>query len=121
MGLCSGLTGLGGGLILSPYFCETKLIPEKHIPALVSSLMFCISFVSILGQVSHVGLSFVFTNSSYWWLCFFLLFIPAFLGLIVGHFYNVKTLPDQLRRNVLRRLIQIMFVCLSIELIYKCF
>ena len=35
MGLCSGLTGLGGGVILSPLFHESRQIPSSKIPGTV--------------------------------------------------------------------------------------
>ena len=58
MGMCSGLTGLGGGMILGPYFYESRKIPLSNIPAVVSCMMLPVSLFSLFGQISHGGFSF---------------------------------------------------------------
>ena len=72
MGLCSGLTGLGGGMIVSPYLHEVsaaappeqkaapeafKAIPARNISAVVCASMF---FVSLFAGAGHISAERVF-------------------------------------------------------------
>jgi len=115
MGICSGFTGLGGGMILGPYLYESHRMPVKNIPAVVSCIMFFVSSFSLIGQVSRIGFS--FGNSSHWWFCFFLLLIPSFFGLGFGYFVNIRQQNIKWRRLFLRIIAAVMFLKLTLELI----
>ena len=115
MGICSGGTGLGGGMILSPYLHESRKIPAQNIPAVVSCIMFFVSSFSLLGQMSRPG--FVFASSGPWWFCFFLLFIPSLVGLCFGYFFNIRQKNIHWRRLILRGAVALMFCKMTIELI----
>ena len=114
MGICSGLTGLGGGMILSPYLYESYRIPVQNIPAVVSCIMFFVSSFSLIGQISRIGFS--FGNTSHWWFCFFLLLIPSFFGLGFGYFVNIRQKNIKWRRLFLRVIVAAMFLKLTVEL-----
>ena len=119
MGICSGFTGLGGGMILSPFLHESQRMPAQNIPAVVSSIMFFVSFFSLLGQFSRVGFS--FGSSSYWWFCFLLLLIPSLFGLSLGYFANIRQKNILLRRLFLRLTVAIMFLKITVELAISVF
>ena len=114
MGVCSGLTGLGGGMILSPFLHESENIPVRNIPALVSCIMLFVSSFSLLGQFSQTGL--VFTNDSESLFIYFLLMAPSFLGLLVGYFVNIRQKNIKLRRILLRIAVAVVFLKMTIEL-----
>lgn len=114
MGICSGFTGLGGGMILSPFLHESGRMPAQNIPAVVSSIMFFVSSFSLIGQMSRTGFSFGY--SSHWWLCFFLLFIPSCIGLCLGYFANIRQKNIRWRRLFLRFAVAIMFCKLTLEM-----
>ena len=114
MGTCSGLTGLGGGIILSPFLHESELVSPKHIPAITSWIMFFISCAGLLGQISQTEVLYspeiVFVYIS---LC-----LPSFAGLFCGYFFNLKQENKQLRKKILRALIFIMLIKMSLELTF---
>ena len=114
MGLCSGLTGLGGGMILSPYLHESERMPAQNIPAVVSCIMFFVSSFSLLGQISQKGFSFI--QSSEAWFFYWILFIPAFFGLFIGYVVNLKQKNIKLRRLLLRIGVWFMFLKMTVEL-----
>lgn len=116
MGVCSGFTGLGGGLILSPYLHESHQMPAKNIPAVSSCIMFFVSFFSVLGQISHIGFSFLYNETL--WFCFFLLFIPACVGLCFGYIINIRQKDIWWRKLILRIIVAVMFFKITIELVY---
>lgn len=118
MGICSGFTGLGGGMILSPYFHESRQIPLKNIPALVSCIMFCVSVFSLLGQMLRTNYL-PFSNFSQWKMYFFLLLIPSLMGLIFGYVANIRHKNLKWRRLILRVAVGVMFVTLSFEMMDK--
>ena len=115
MGGCSGLTGLGGGMILSPYFHESRQIPLKNIPAAVSCIMFCVSVFSFLGQMLRTDYL-PFDNFSKWRIYFFLLLIPSLIGLSFGYAANIRHKNLKWRRLILRSAVAVMFVTLSFEM-----
>ena len=114
MGVCSSLTGLGGGMILSPFLHESEHIPAKNIPALVSCIMLFVSSFSLLGQFSQTGL--VFAESSDGLFIYLLLLLPAFAGLLIGYVANVKQKNIKLRRLLLRIAVTVIFLKMTIEL-----
>ncbi len=116
MGICSGSTGLGGGMILSPYLYESQKMPAQNIPAVVSCIMFFVSSFALIGQISRMGLSFV--SSPQWQFCFFLLLIPSLIGLGLGYFANIRQKNIKRRRVVLRFIAIIMLLKLTAELIF---
>ena len=115
MGGCSGFTGLGGGMILSPYFHESRQIPLKNIPAVVSCIMFCVSVFSLLGQTLKTD-DLPFSHFSLWRIYFFLLLIPSLTGLIFGYVANIRHKSLKWRRLILRTAVGVMFVTLSFEM-----
>ena len=115
MGICSGLTGLGGGMILSPFLHESEHIPAKNIPALVSCIMLFVSSFSLAGQSSQLGLFFI-ESSEDSLLIYFLLLCPAFAGLLVGYFVNVKQKNIKLRRFLLRIAVSVVFLKMTAEI-----
>jgi len=115
MGLCVGLTGLGGGFIISPYFHESKLIPTKNVSAVVCVAMFCTSLVAIFSWIS--GMDFSFSPRPFWWFCYGLLLVASVLGLAVGLYFNLKDQYPIRRRFWLRLLLILMFLQVSGELI----
>ena len=116
MGFCVGLTGLGGGFIISPYLHESKQMPAKNVSAVVCFSMFFTSLFAIFGQIQ--GTKFPFENNSFWWSCYFILLIPSILGLFIGYFLNIKDKSKRRRSLLLRFLVCIMFVKLSVEIFY---
>ena len=115
MGICSGGTGLGGGMILSPFLYESRSMPVQNIPAVVSCIMFVVSSLALLGQISRLGFSFIFAPA--WQSCFFLLFIPSLAGLGLGWFANIRQKNIKWRRLFLRMAVTIMFLKLTAEII----
>ena len=118
MGICSGFTGLGGGMILSPFLHESKIVPTKNISALVASVMFFVSTFALLGQLSQINF---LVNSSSLWFTFFLLLVPSLFGLIFGYYVNIKQKKQIWRRLLLRALVLLMFLHLSLELMGSVF
>ena len=114
MGICSGLTGLGGGMILSPFLHESESIPAKNIPALVSCIMLFVSSFSLLGQFSQNSLFFISSSDSIFF--YFLLLIPSFIGLFIGYFVNIKQKDINLRKLFLRVAVAIVFLKMTAEL-----
>ena len=115
MGICSGLTGLGGGMILSPFLHESEMIPPKNIPALVSCIMFFVSGFSLLGQFSQTELFFAsFSKNLFFY--YILLLIPSFVGLFIGYFVNVQQKDIKLRRLLLRLAVVAVFLKMTIEI-----
>lgn len=119
MGICAGGTGLGGGMILSPYFHESEEMPIQNIPAVVSCIMFFVSAFALLGQTSRMNFS--FEQSSQWWFCFFLLLIPSLFGMGLGYVANIRQKNISWRRLFLRLVVAIMFFKLTVELSYSVF
>ena len=117
MGLCVGLTGLGGGFILSPYLHESKQMPSKNVSAVVCVSMFFTSLFAIFGQIQGTG--FFLKNGAFWWLCYFILLVPSLLGLFIGYFFNRKDTSKKRRSLLLSLLVAIMFVKLSAEILYS--
>jgi len=114
MGFCAGGTGLGGGMILAPYLYESNKIPVKNIPALISCIMFFVSSSSLIGQITHLGVSFIY--APLWQMCFFVLFIPSLIGLCFGYIANVRQHNIKWRRWFLRFMAGSMFLKLTWEL-----
>lgn len=112
MGTCSGLTGLGGGILLSPLLHESRSLPTQKITPVISVATLLISFFALLGQEKGAGFS---SNSSYWWICCFVLLAFAGVGLSFGHLLNKK--PYSSTRRLLVRLLTLFVFCIvTIEL-----
>ena len=112
MGACSGLTGLGGGILLSPLLHENQSLPSQKIAPLVSVTSFFLSFFALLGQEKGGGF---FSNSAYWWICCAILIVSAVLGLSFGQLLNRKA-HTQTRRFLVRVLTFCVFCMVSLEL-----
>ena len=112
VGSCSGLTGLGGGIVLSPLLHESRSLPARKIAPLICVSTLFISFFALLGQERGAG---VFSNSSHWWKCCFILLACSCVGLLVGHLLNKKE-RSRLRRLLVRGLTFLMFCIVTGEL-----
>ena len=125
MGLCSGLTGLGGGMIASPYLHESKRVPVRNISAVVCLSMFFTSFFAVLGQIlagqtgaaRMAGGNFLFDTSPHWRFCLFLLLGASVMGLMIGYAANARCQSSKRRRWILRSAIAVMFLKMSWELL----
>ena len=116
-GACSGLTGLGGGVILSPFFHESNFIPSKNIPAVMSCLLFCVSISSLIGQMSQKA--FILTSSSELLLVCAQMLPGYLLGAAAGYVVNIKQTDFQLRKKIVRILVFVMFIKMSAEVFLK--
>ena len=106
MGFCTGLTGIGGGTILSPILHESRLISVHKIPGTICVIMFPIAVFSLLAQ--GIGTQFPLSISSLWWTSFFIMFISSMLGFIIG--YNTKFKSHKTSRSIVRILVLLMFL-----------
>lgn len=110
MGLCSGLTGVGGGIILSPLLHESSVLSLKKISPSLSFATLFMSVFALLGQLSkgislNVSMKSVFPN----------LLLFAVLGLALGHFFHGR---DKRRKRIfiVRTVTVILFLKVSMEL-----
>ena len=115
MGLCSGFTGLGGGIILSPLFHESRQVPVSKIPGTVCLITLPISFFSLLAQ--FIGSDFPSSTSPHWWLAFAVLLSSSLLGVAIGH--NVKYKPSRAPRYFVRGFIALLFLKVTGELFFS--
>lgn len=117
MGVCSGFTGLGGGMILSPFLHESQIIPAKSIPAVSACIMSCVGLFALFGQISQKGLSFI-ESPDIFWSIYLSLFLPSVLGLFFGHIVNLKQKNILWRRWILRIAVLLMFLKMTFELVF---
>ena len=116
-GFSSGLTGVGGGLILSPFFHESRLIPSKNIPAVLAVIFFFITSFSLLGQIMQNSLNLT-ESSSVFLVC--LQILPGYLlGSVVGYIVNKKQNKAQLRRQIIRFLVLAFFIKMTVEVFFE--
>ena len=113
VGISSGLAGLGGGLVLSPLFHETRRISVPRISANICAVMSFILFFSLMGQ--WVGTQFLLHSSLLWWRTFFILLISAWIGSLTGHYANQR-LQVSNRRFWIRLAVFVVFVKVSLEM-----
>jgi len=112
-GFSSGLTGVGGGLILSPFFHESRLIPSKNIPAVLSVIFFFVTGFSLLGQTLQNSLNFT-ESSDVFRVC--LQILPGyFLGSVAGYILNKRQKKARLRRQIIRFLVLGFFIKMTVE------
>lgn len=112
MGACSGLTGLGGGILLGPLLYESRKVSTRHIAPIISVSTLFISFFALLGQDKGASL---LSNSSHWRLCCLILLISSCFGLVFGHLLNKKQ-HSGLRRLLVRGLTFLMYCIVTGEL-----
>ena len=115
MGLCVGLTGLGGGFIISPYLHETRRIPPKNVSPIACVAMFLTCFLAVVSQ--SLATDFPYGNNSFWWQCYFIMLASSIVGVFVGYFLNEKDKNLHRRRWILRGVVVIMFCKVFAELI----
>ena len=118
-GFSSGLTGVGGGLILSPFFHESRLIPSKNIPAVMSVLFLFVTSFSLLGQITQNSLN--LTGSSEVFLVCLQILPGYLLGSIAGYILNNKQNEPLLRRQIIRFLILLLFLKMTLEILSPLF
>ena len=114
MGLCSGLTGLGGGVILSPLLHESHALPLKKISPSVSFVTLFMAVFAISGQQWR-GLSLLENESLKF--VFPVLLVFAILGLSLGHVFHGRGERRQ-RVFIVRTLVGILFLKVSVELLF---
>ena len=113
-GFSSGFTGVGGGMILSPFFHESRLIPAKNIPAVMSVLLLCVVSFSLLGQITQNSLN-LRDSSEIFLVC--LQILPGYLlGSILGYIVNIKQNNPQIRRQLIRFLVLLLFLKMTVEI-----
>lgn len=113
VGLCTGLTGIGGGALLSPALHESKLVSTQKIPGTICVIMFPIACIGLLAQV--VGTDFPRNLPAIWWHGFFTLMSASVIGAIIG--YNVKFKTRRAPRYIVRVLVFLIFCKVTGELI----
>lgn len=112
MGLCSGLAGIGGGIILSPLLHESSLLSLKKISPSLSFVTLFLSVFALSGQLSqgislHASMKTVLFN----------LILFAIIGLVLGHFFHGK--DDRKKRIfIVRTVTVVLFLKVSTELIF---
>ena len=112
IGSCSGLTGLGGGIVLSPLFHESRSLSVRKIAPVICVSTLFVSFFALLGQETGAG---IFANSTHWRICCFVLLASSVAGLFLGHRLNKRALT-KLRRLVVRGLTFFAFGVITAEL-----
>lgn len=112
MGLCSGLSGLGGSLILSPLLHESKALPFKRIAPSVSVVTWFFAVFAISGQQWR---GFSIWDQDLFRQAFPILLVSAFVGLTVGHIFH-KSDDRKRRLLIIRILITALFLKVSVEL-----
>lgn len=115
MGLCSGLTGMGGGMILSPLLHESGILSLKKIAPSLSFTTLFISVFALMGQLSND----IYLNASMKSVFFYLLLF-ALSGLALGHFFHGR---DNKKKRILivRTVTMLLFLKVSMELVFLYF
>ena len=112
MGLCSGLTGMGGGMILSPLLHESGILSLKKISPSLSFTTLFMSAFALMGQLSNG----IYLNASMKSV-FFNLLLFALSGLALGHFFHGRDNKEK-RIFIVRTVTMILFLKVSMELIF---
>ena len=115
-GACSGLTGLGGGLILSPFLHESDSVPVREIAGLVAACSLVSSCFSLLG-LSLEGSLLLFHSSS-WTQDFLYISLPAGLGIFLGHLLNIRK-KTRLRRLIVRAITLTVSLFIGLDLLTR--
>ena len=114
MGLCSGLTGLGGGVIISPLLHESPALPLKKISPSIALVTLFMSVFALSGQ-QWQGFSILENNSLK--LVFPVLLFFAVLGISLGHLFHGR--GERHKRLLIVRLITgILFLKVTAELLF---
>ena len=114
MGLCSGLTGLGGGVIISPLLHESPALPLKKISPSVALVTLFMSVFALSGQ-QWKGFS-IWENASLK-VAFPVLLLFAVLGLSLGHLFHGR--GERHKRLLIVRLITgTLFLKVTVELLF---
>ena len=114
-GSCSGLTGLGGGLILSPFLHESSMLEVRKRVGLITSISLCNSLFSLLGIEMRSSLLLVFSENTS---VLQILIAGGFVGLVLGHFFNIRE-KASLRKWAVRAIIALVFICILVDLAYR--
>ena len=113
MGLCSGLSGLGGSAILSPLLHESEALPFQKIAPSVSVVTWILVVLAVSGQ-QWQGVS--IWNQDLFRQTFPVLLVFAFTGLTSGHFLH-KSNDKRRRLLMIRILTAALFLKVSLELL----
>ncbi len=101
-GLLSGITGIGGGLILTPTFIIKKIVDHNKISPTINCLIFLGSLTAVIGYMnfddSYPQLGAVHLNIG------FTVFVFAFFGSLLGIRLNSK-ISEELRKRIFSTLL----------------
>jgi uncharacterized membrane protein YfcA len=86
IGFISGLTGIGGGVYLSPFLYFSKWGEEKKIAATTSLFIAVNSWVALIPMLFQ-SRNLLFDNSTYY------MFIAVLAGAVLGNLTALKFLP----------------------------
>lgn len=113
IGLLAGLSGIGGGIFMSPVLHLIRWSDARRISAFASIYILINSIAGVAGQLTKAGLaSFTGPLASYW-----PLLIAVLIGGQLGSHLGVKILPV----TILRRLTAILVGYVAITLLIKVF
>ena len=115
MGLCSGLTGLGGGVIISPLLHESSILPLKKISPSIAIVTLFMSVFALSGQQWQ---GFSLWESASFKAVFPVLLFFAVSGLSLGHFFHSRGERDK-RILVVRAITGILFLKVTAELLFS--
>ena len=113
MGGCSGLTGLGGGVVLSPVLHGSGILPARKVAPLICVVTAPVSFFALAGQ--ELGAGFLLSNSFFWWRDCLTALLSALTGLLFGHLLDRRE-RSRLRRVLARGLTLFLFCALAGEI-----
>ncbi len=113
VGLLAGLSGIGGGIFMSPVLHLIRWSDARRISAFASVYILINSVAGVAGQLVKGGpASFAEPLASYW-----PLLIAVFVGGQIGSYLGVKILPVQ----ILRGLTALLVGYVAMTLLYKVF
>ena len=110
IGFVSGVSGIGGGIFLSPILFLTRAGRSKHIVTAASFFILINSISGIIGQLTKNTVLDQIHN--YWFLLFTVL-----IGGQIGNFLNLKILPTR----ILVFLTSVLVIFVALRMGYKIF
>jgi len=110
LGFVSGVTGIGGGIFLSPILFLLRAGKSKHIVTTASLFILINSISGIIGQLTKNAVLDEIQN--YW-----ILLATVFVGGQIGNFLNLKIFPTR----ILVFLTSILVIFVALRMGYKIF